>query len=175
MTFIVKLSPCRSARERRLTTPNAEWPAWSFPGACSLPSVARPVWGLSIPVEAYGTVKLLVSLILWIDDDKEQLRLYSELLCGAGFRVITATNTAAAFDLLARNPVDLVVTDQNLPDDTAINVIAEIKRSRPNVPIVLFSGSEAPTETDCADLCLMKGATSPKELIAEITKLLSHD
>ena len=115
-----------------------------------------------------------MSLILWIDDDKEQLRLYSELLCGAGFRVITATNTAAAFDLLARNPVDLVVTDQNLPDGIAIDVVAEMKRSRPNVPVVLFSGSEAPTGTDCADLCLMKGATSPKELIAEITKLLSQ-
>lgn len=104
-----------------------------------------------------------MSLILWIDDDADQLRLYSELLWRAGFHVITATNAAAALDLFARNPVDLVVSDQHLRDGTTIHVVAELKRSRPNVPVIVFSGSPEPeAKTGFADLSLAKGAVFAK-------------
>ncbi|HEU5235226.1 MAG TPA: response regulator [Terriglobales bacterium] len=115
-----------------------------------------------------------MSLILWIDDDTDQLRLYSELLWRAGFHVITATNATAGLDLFARNPVDLVVSDQHLRDGTTINVVAELKRVKPTVPVIVFSGSlEVPTGIELADLSVTKGAVSPKELIAEIARLLT--
>ena len=76
-----------------------------------------------------------------------------------------------------RNPVDLVVTDQHLGDGGSINVVVEMKRSRPNVPVILFSGSldAAVAGTECADLSFTKGQTSPREMIAEIAKLLTKD
>lgn len=117
-----------------------------------------------------------MSLILWIDDDADQLRLYFEPLWRSGFHVITATNAAAALDLFARNPVDLVVTDQHLRDGRAVNVVAELKRTKPSVPVIVFSGTpETETRTDFADLSLTKGAVSPKELTTEIARLLRKD
>ena len=75
--------------------------------------------------------------------------------------------------LFGCNPVDLVVTDQLLPDLSGVEMIAEMKRIKPDVPVLLLTGLvDAPPGFEQADMLLSKGITPPEFLLA-ITRLIS--
>jgi len=112
-------------------------------------------------------------VILCIDDDSEQLNLRTLALSSAGYRVLTATNAAAGLYLFAHNHVDLVISDHVLPDAPGADLLGEMKRFNPNVPLVLLSGfSETPAGVEQADVLLTKGMAVP-DFLAAIAKLLS--
>ena len=113
------------------------------------------------------------TVILCVDDEPNILVLRRLLLSIAGYEVLTANNGKAALDLFALYHVDLVITDQLLPGLTGVQVIAEMKRLKPEVPVVLYSGLlDTPLDSTLADLVLTKGMTPP-EFLAAIAKLLS--
>jgi len=113
-------------------------------------------------------------VILCIDDDSEQLNLRTLALSSAGYRVLTATNAAAGLYLFAHNHVDLVISDHVLPDAPGADLLGEMKRFNPNVPLVLLSGfSETPADVEQADIFLTKGMAVP-DFIAAIAELLSR-
>ena len=65
-------------------------------------------------------------------------------------------------------PVDLVITDYWLPGLTGVQVIAEMKRLNPAIPVILFSGAvEAPPGSELADRVITKGMPV-EELLSEI-------
>jgi len=95
------------------------------------------------------------------------------LLSIAGYTVLTAESGDVALRLFNCNHVDLVLTDHLLPDLTGAQLASEMKRRKPEVPIVLLTGLvEPPSEFKYADLLLTKGMTPP-EFLAAIAKLLS--
>jgi DNA-binding response OmpR family regulator len=58
----------------------------------------------------------------------------------AGYEVTAATNRDQALRLLATLDVDGVLLDYDLPDAAGSEVRAEMKRIKPNVPVLLFAG-----------------------------------
>jgi DNA-binding response OmpR family regulator len=95
------------------------------------------------------------------------------LLSIAGYTVLTADSGEIALRLFNCNQVDLVLTDHLLPDLTGAQLASEMKRRKPEVPIVLLTGLAAPpSEFAYADLLLTKG-TTPPEFLAAIATLLS--
>lgn len=69
--------------------------------------------------------------------------------------------------------VDLVVTDYCLPGLTGAQLAFEMKRLKPAIPVVLFSGFvEAPLGSEYADLIITKGRPVV-EFLSEIGKLIS--
>ena len=113
-------------------------------------------------------------VILWIDDEEAQLQLFAELLSREGYRVLTATHASAAFHLFETNRVDLVVSDQKLRDCPGVEVLAEMKRIKPSVSVMLFSGAPEPEGATLADMCLTKGVCTTQDLLAGIAKLLKR-
>jgi CheY-like chemotaxis protein len=94
------------------------------------------------------------------------------LLSIAGYKVLTATNPQSAMRLFTLNEVDLVITDQLLPGRTGSELASEMKRVKPEVPIILYTGLlEPPAHTE-ADLVLEKGMTPP-EFLNAIAKLVA--
>ena len=111
-------------------------------------------------------------VILCVDDDVPALALRCLVLSSAGYEVLTAADGAAALELFRCIRVDLVITDYWLPGRTGTQVAAEMKRLKPVIPIVLFSGLvEAPLGSDCADLVITKGMPAV-EFLREVGKLL---
>jgi CheY-like chemotaxis protein len=111
-------------------------------------------------------------VILCVDDDVAALALRSRVLSSAGYEVLTAADGAAALELFRCIQVDLVVTDYWLPGLTGTQVAAEMKRLKPAIPIVLFSGLvEAPRGSDHADLVITKGMPAV-EFLREVGKLM---
>jgi CheY-like chemotaxis protein len=111
------------------------------------------------------------TVILCVDDEPTVLALRQVLLSIAGYKVLSATNGESALRLFTLNHVDLVITDQLLPGRSGGQVASEMKRLKPEVPIILYTGLlELPPGAEHADLVLVKGMTPPQFLgaIAEL-------
>lgn len=112
-------------------------------------------------------------VILCVDDEAAALALRCLVLSNAGYRVLTASDGAAALELFRCIRVDLVLTDYCLPGLTGAQVAAEMKRLKPEIPVVLFSGlAEPPPGSEHADLVITKGRPVV-EFLSEIAKLIS--
>lgn len=80
-------------------------------------------------------------VLLWVDDYKLGLQLYRTMFEGLGFRVFTASSGEEALRIAALHPVDVVVTDYEMPGMNGEAVAIAVKSLQPKVPVVLFSGS----------------------------------
>ncbi|MGC2195633.1 MAG: response regulator [Terriglobales bacterium] len=58
----------------------------------------------------------------------------------AGYEVIPAANGQQAVSLFAAQAVDGVLLEYDLPDRTGTSVREEMKRIKPEIPVLLFSG-----------------------------------
>ncbi|MEM9177202.1 MAG: sigma-54 dependent transcriptional regulator [Myxococcota bacterium] len=77
--------------------------------------------------------------ILVIDDD-EALRESLELILSAeGYAVLTADCGEAALDLVESSPVDAVLCDLRMPGLDGFDLLPQISRQLPGVPIILMS------------------------------------
>jgi PAS domain S-box-containing protein len=88
-------------------------------------------------------------VIVVVDDDKLVLTNTKAMLEDFGHTVIEASSGAAALDLIRKTShVDLVVTDQAMPQMTGMQLAAAIRVDWPNLPILLMSGyAELPSKT----------------------------
>jgi two-component system, chemotaxis family, CheB/CheR fusion protein len=112
--------------------------------------------------------------ILCIDDEALGLYFRKLILEGQGYQVLTANSAAEGLEQFIRNQVDLVVTDHLLGRGTGTAMAAEMRRVRPNVPIIILSGTtDLPQGLENADVFLSK-TEGPEKLLAEVEKLLAR-
>ena len=62
------------------------------------------------------------------------------MLESAGYEVMAATTGGQALDLMRAHPVRGVLLEYDLPDATGTAVRAEMKRIKPDIPVLLFAG-----------------------------------
>jgi signal transduction histidine kinase/CheY-like chemotaxis protein len=87
--------------------------------------------------------------ILLIDDEQVLVGMGKEILENLGYSVETRTSSVDVLALFATQPYhyDLVITDMTMPNMTGDKLAMELKRIRPDIPIVLCTGySEANLE-----------------------------
>jgi len=79
--------------------------------------------------------------ILVVDDEMLIRWSISETLKPHGYTVVEAADAASARRALAdvREPPDAVVLDYRLPGSNDLSLLAEIRRTMPNTPIVLMT------------------------------------
>ncbi len=65
--------------------------------------------------------------ILIVEDDADQRSLVASILRGQKYLIVEADSLASARDLLARSPVDLVLSDWKLPDGDGIELLEELR------------------------------------------------
>jgi two-component system chemotaxis response regulator CheY len=78
--------------------------------------------------------------ILVVDDEAEMLDILRQVLTSAGFRVVTATDGRVASSLLGQEKIDLVLTDLLMPEKDGTEVINELRKKHPGIPVVAMSG-----------------------------------
>ena len=76
--------------------------------------------------------------VLVVDDDPQILKAVRTSLGAHGFEVVTAGNGETAVDMLAREPVDVVLLDLGLPGIDGLDVIERV-RTWSDVPIIILS------------------------------------
>ncbi|WP_446742776.1 response regulator [Silvibacterium acidisoli] len=112
-------------------------------------------------------------LLLCIDDEKLGLEIRKTVLERAGYRVITALDGNSGLDLFRTQPIDGVVLDFFMPGMDGGQVAAEMRRSRPEIPILLLTAYiNLPQEVvKMAEFTLLKGE-GPEELLSKIRLML---
>ena len=78
--------------------------------------------------------------ILAIDDFPAMREMLSAFLEAAGHRVICAADGNAGLQILARQHVDLIVTDIIMPEKDGLEFIGEVRKGHPTLPIIAISG-----------------------------------
>ena len=82
--------------------------------------------------------------ILCIDDDDGVLTYHRALLERRGYEVLTAASGRQGLQIAAGSPVAAVILDYQMPEMNGHEVAVEIKRLRPQLPIVMVSGDAIP-------------------------------
>ncbi len=113
-------------------------------------------------------------LVLCIDDAEVALRVRKLLLANAGYRVLAATSGEDGLMLFKENPVELVISDHFLSDKTGLEIAAEMKDLKPEVPILIVSAAaEPPSGLEFSDGFLSKGE-GPDALLDAMARLLDR-
>lgn len=112
--------------------------------------------------------------VLCVDDEEMPLFLRRRVLEKAGYEVLTALSAKEAIALADERQVDLVVTDQLMPEIVGTELARIIKSVHPAVPIILLSGvNDLPTDAECADLFVSK-LEGPSALCEKVKELLQR-
>lgn len=77
--------------------------------------------------------------ILAVDDEPIFRFLLETHLREAGFTPATASNGIEALAVLERQPVDLIVSDLLMPDMDGIELIAQVQKLHPGIPIIVIT------------------------------------
>jgi CheY-like chemotaxis protein len=79
--------------------------------------------------------------ILAVDDDALVLMSTSAMIEDLGYSVLEATSGRQALTIMRDGAsVDLVITDQQMPDMTGVELAVMLKQEWPNLPVVLATG-----------------------------------
>ena len=84
--------------------------------------------------------------ILLVDDEDLLLRSIARPLRAHGYAVSTAYNGKLALEVLANEPIDLVLSDIWMPEMDGWTLLRSIKERRMTLPVVLFSGLYFPNQ-----------------------------
>jgi two-component system, cell cycle sensor histidine kinase and response regulator CckA len=148
----------------------------SAPGAGStfvvaLPAAGRaaaPAPGLPAAEPAAGATVLLV------DDQQVVARALQRSLERSGHRVLLAGNGREALATLAREQVDVVVSDVVMPGMGGVELARELRSRRPALPVLLISGFiDAPRDLPPGITVLHKPFL-PRELLFRLQELLGR-
>ena len=74
-----------------------------------------------------------------LDDESRMVEIVSMILGRAGHEVVGFTDPARFLDSLAREPVDLLLTDLRMPILDGVEVLARARALLPDLPVVLFT------------------------------------
>lgn len=78
--------------------------------------------------------------ILLVDDDVTVLELTRRVLAEHGYEVLAASGPAAALRAAREHDIDLLLTDQTMPEGTGLELAAKVCELRPGTPVVVMSG-----------------------------------
>ncbi|RLB87032.1 MAG: hypothetical protein DRH26_16410, partial [Deltaproteobacteria bacterium] len=104
---------------------------------------------LIIPKKEENTIETipLVQLtgnerILLVDDERPVIEMLEQMLLRFGYQVTPMDQSLEALNLFGRMPdeFDLVITDMTMPELTGDKLIMEIKKLRPDIPVILCTG-----------------------------------
>ena len=79
--------------------------------------------------------------ILVVDDEPLIRRLNCEVLIYSGYQVDAANDGAAAWDALKVNNYDLLLTDNEMPQVTGVDLLRKVHATRMAMPVVMATGT----------------------------------
>ena len=86
--------------------------------------------------------------ILVVDDEPAVRDLTVEILRRSGYNPSGVPTAQRALDLLDEEQFDLVVSDVVMPEMSGVELLYELRKRRPDMPVILMTGgSEEPERT----------------------------
>lgn len=112
-------------------------------------------------------------VLLCVDDEVTGLKIRKLILERHGYEVYTAEAGEEGLRIFEREAVDAVVLDYYMPGMNGGTVASEMKRRKPNVPIILLSAffSLPDGSLNAVDAFLTKG-DSPNVLLDKLNEIV---
>lgn len=116
--------------------------------------------------------------ILWADDEIDLLKAHIFFLEEKGYQVKAVNSGIEALDEVNDNHFDVVFLDENMPGKTGLEVLAEIKKIRPSLPVVMITKSEEEhimeeaIGNQIADYLIKP--LNPKQILLSLKKILDN-
>lgn len=128
--------------------------------------------GKPVPSEQHNT-------LLLVDDEENILASLRRLLRRDGYRILTAGGGAEGLEVIANNDVDVIVSDQRMPNMTGTEFLRKVKAERPDTVRIVLSGyTELQSITDAINEgSIYKFLTKPwddEQLRANIAEAFHH-
>ena len=78
-------------------------------------------------------------VILIVDDEEAQRKVLAGFLRKRGFEVVQAGDVGTALEIAASRTIDLVLTDMRMPGQTGLDLLGELYRLNPEVPVIVMT------------------------------------
>jgi DNA-binding NtrC family response regulator len=78
--------------------------------------------------------------VLVVDDENAVRASFDRVLSDCGFSVNAASDGPSALEYLRREPVDLAFVDLRMPGMNGMDVVRNIRRTRPEIQVVIVTG-----------------------------------
>jgi len=115
--------------------------------------------------------------ILIVNANKHGLAARRSVLEELGYTVSIAKGAEAALHAFVRKTFSLVITDYKMPDMNGVELIREIRREHPALPVILISGfadTLGLNENNTgANVVIQKSANEVAHLVRSVKRLLS--
>lgn len=86
--------------------------------------------------------------ILIVDDEPQVAELLAKSLAREGHQAEVAHSGEEALKLIGSAEPDAIFLDVSMPGMNGLHVLAEVKRRRPSLPVVVITGNATPEEVD---------------------------
>ncbi len=87
-----------------------------------------------------GAADTALRTLLLVDDEPDILNALKRLLRRSGYRILTATSGADALELLGLNDVQVIVSDQRMPQMSGTEFLSRVKELYPNTVRMVLTG-----------------------------------
>jgi two-component system probable response regulator PhcQ len=78
--------------------------------------------------------------VLLVDDEPNLLEALRRALRREPYTLLEATSAEAAFDVLARTPVDVIISDEKMPGISGTELLAIVRKKYPDVVRIVLTG-----------------------------------
>ena len=137
-----------------------------------LPAVSEP----KVHPEALAaTMANATETVLVVDDDDDVRDAVVLALESGGYTVLRATEGTEALEVIERNAdtIELVITDLNMPVRGGAELIDDLAKAHPNLPVVVVSGYSSSENTDLPpEVLFVPKPFSTKMLLACVRQAL---
>lgn len=104
--------------------------------------------------------------ILVVDENSDLCLLYAEALARPGYHVDAASDGAAAWEALQATNYDLLITENDMPNLTGVELVEKLRAARMALPVVMAAG-RLPTDELARNPALQLAATLAKPFAVE--------
>ncbi len=96
----------------------------------------------AIPIVAPDVAPIGTEGILFLDDEQVVVEMETAILEKLGYMVTAETDSLRALRVFSARPYefDLIITDYTMPNLTGMDLAREVRRLRPDIPILLCTG-----------------------------------
>jgi DNA-binding NtrC family response regulator len=80
------------------------------------------------------------SRILFVDDDKDILMMVEQYLQMQGYDIVAVNSGLKALDMIKDQDIDIVFTDYKMPEFNGLELLAAVKKYKPEVEVIVVTG-----------------------------------
>lgn len=149
----------------------------SKPGEGTIATILLPAGARATPSreQAAAAVSSGAGRLLLVDDEDAVRAATAAMLIDAGHTPIEASSVDEALRLLRdRRDVDAVLTDYVMPGRSGADLIRELRRDRPDMPVLLITGFADAAHDIPSDVPRLAKPYRGAELVEAVNRLLSR-